>query len=221
MKTRCNLSFLCGLLSTLALAANQQSTSQNWPQWRGPFGNGISDSKNLPITWSLEKNIVWKTALPSWSGGTPVIWGDRVFVTSPTAKPIPANGNRTQAQLRPVDFGGFGGGGAGKGGYGRGRDPGGSDLLLICISKKDGKLLWQRKLDEGNRTWNKQNSSSPSPVTDGKHAWVVTGTGAVAAFDMDGNAIWKHNLNDYGKIALNWGYASSPLLYKEIGRAHV
>src|SRR5205807_2223997 len=59
------------------------------------------------------------------------------------------------------------------------------------------------------------NSSSPSPVTDGKHAWVVTGTGAVTAFDMLGNKIWQRNLQrEYGRFGLNWGYASSPLLYR-------
>ena len=54
----------------------------------------------------------------------------------------------------------------------------------------------------------------PLPVTDGKHVWVVTGTGAVAAFDMEGKEIWKRNLqDDYGRFGLNWGYASSPLLH--------
>ena len=69
----------------ICLALASASANENWPQWRGPDGNGTSDSKNLPTTWSLEKNenIVWKAELPSWSGGTPVIWGDHVFITSP------------------------------------------------------------------------------------------------------------------------------------------
>jgi hypothetical protein len=46
--------------------------AENWPQWRGPAGNGTSDSTNLPTEWNLDKNIVWRTELPSWSGGTPV-----------------------------------------------------------------------------------------------------------------------------------------------------
>ena len=63
--------------------------------------------------------------------------------------------------------------------------------------------------------WYKQNASSPSPVTDGKHVWVVTGTGAVVAFTMDGAQVWKDQLQrEYGKFGLNWGYASSPLLYE-------
>ena len=106
--------------------------------------------------------------------------------------------------------------GRGRGGFGRdeGRHPGGSTLLLICIARPDGSVLWQRELDDGNRLHRKQNSSSPSPVTDGKLVWVVTGTGAVTAFDMDGKQIWQRNLQeDYSEFGLNWGYASSPLLY--------
>ena len=206
--------------------------AENWPQWRGPAGNGTSDSTNLPTEWNLDKNIVWRAELPSWSGGTPVVWGDRVFVTSPT-KPEPrAEGEQAQASesnAQPADRSGGRpegaadgrrergerGGGRGRGGFGRERrDPGGAKLMLMCFSRKDGAPLWQRELDDGNRTWNKHNASSPSPVTDGKHVWVVTGTGAVAAFDMDGNEVWKRNLqDDYGRFGLNWGYASSPLLY--------
>jgi len=159
--------------------------SENWPQWRGPNGNGTSDSTKLPTEWSLtkNKNIVWKAQLPWWSGGTPVIWGDRVFVTSPTkgnlASSAPAQGSGDKGPGGPKGKGG-------KGGYGGNSDPGGETLLLLCLSKKDGSLLWQRELDTGNRLYRKQNCSSPSPVTDGKHVWAVTGTGAVAAFDLDG-----------------------------------
>src|SRR4029450_8398271 len=75
-------------ITVLAVAFAQTAAlaGDNWPQWRGPSGNGLSDSTNLPTTWNLEKNenIVWKSALPSWSGGTPIIWGDVIFVTSPT-----------------------------------------------------------------------------------------------------------------------------------------
>ncbi|MCH7573142.1 MAG: PQQ-binding-like beta-propeller repeat protein [Planctomycetes bacterium] len=73
--------------------------------------------------------------------------------------------------------------------------------------------MWQHKLDEGNQLHLKGNNTSPSPVTDGEHVWVVTGTGVVTALDMDGNQIWQQNLQEkYGTFGLNWGYASSPLL---------
>ena len=193
-----NRQFVCLFPTLVALTfVGGARAAENWPQWRGPDGNGISDSTNLPTTWSLEKNIVWKTPLPWWSGGTPVVWGDRIFVTSPT-KSDPAKAKPETQQSFPRQR----------------RDPGGSTLLLICISKYDGAEFWRRELDEGNQIWNKQNDSSPSPVTDGNRVWVVTGTGTVTAFDMDGNHIWKRNLQrDYGAFGLNWGYGSSPLLY--------
>src|SRR5829696_3732871 len=86
MSARRPYTWVCGMI-VFAVAA-VCAANENWPQWRGPLGNGISDSKNLPTTWSLEKNenIVWKAALPSWSGGTPIIWGDHIFVTSPSKK---------------------------------------------------------------------------------------------------------------------------------------
>ena len=166
-------------LALLVLLPTSAARAQsNWPQWRALNGNRVSTATQLPTTWSLTQNIVWKAPLPSWSAGTPIIWGDRVFVTSPTeagAAP-PAAAAPDPPRRRRGGYGGFG------------RDPGGPKLLLICLSRKDGKQLWARELDEGNQLYNKQNSSSPSPVTDGKRVWVVTGNGAVNAFDMAGNS---------------------------------
>jgi outer membrane protein assembly factor BamB len=194
---------VCLVLELLGLLSGTVAhAQQNWPQWRGLDGSRISKATNLPTTWSLTENIVWKTPLPSWSAGTPIIWGDRVFVTSPTEAGTAAAAASDSGPRR-------------RGGYGGGRDPGGPKLLLICISRRDGKPLWSRELDTGNQLFNKQNSSSPSPVTDGKRVWVVTGTGAVTAFDLAGNRLWQRNLQrEYGKFGLNWGYASSPLLYQ-------
>jgi outer membrane protein assembly factor BamB len=192
-------------LIALALAAVSVLANENWPQWRGPEGNGISDSKGLPTSWSTNKNILWKADLPSWSGSTPIIFGDHVFVTSPS-KADPNEKPRNEEERR--GGGRFGGGGS----YGV-SDPGGSKLLLLSLSKKDGKILWQQEVDEGNQLFRKQNLSSPSPVTDGKHVWVVTGTTTVTAYDMAGEKLWSRNLRkDYGNLRLNWGYASSPLL---------
>ena len=183
----------------------------NWPQWRGPTGNGVSEATGLPTTWGPDSNVAWRIELPSWSGGTPIIWGDRVFVTSPS-KPA-TEADPASQEGRSAATGANEGRRARRGGGG-GREPGGSELMLLCLSRKDGALLWQRELDRGNRLWRKQNNTSPSPVTDGNHVWVVTGTGVVTAFDMNGNEKWKFNLQrEYGNFGLNWGYASSPLLH--------
>ena len=71
------------MLAVLSIAGSIKAEN-NWPHWRGPHHNGISDAKNLPMKWSQTENIVWKTPLPSWSAATPIIWGDRIFIISPS-----------------------------------------------------------------------------------------------------------------------------------------
>ena len=89
----------------------------------------------------------------------------------------------------------------------------GEELSLWCIDRRDGKTLWRRPLGGGNVTTRKQNMSSPSPVTDGTSVVVMTGTGVLKGFDLDGHERWARDLQkEYGPFGLNWGYASSPLL---------
>jgi outer membrane protein assembly factor BamB len=224
MVLRCT--FLFGLL---ALASVEDGlANENWPQWRGPFANGTSTATNLPTSWNIEtgQNIVWKKELPHWSGGTPVIWGDRIFITSPSQPPDVAPASQSASGLPAISQpqvaaayqpqpGQRGRGpGGGRGGRGGGRNPGGQELMLLCLSRATGDQLWQYHLDSGNRYRMKQNSSSPSPVTDGTHVWATTGNGVVTALTMDGKFVWKRELQkDYGEFGLNHGFASSPLLY--------
>src|SRR6476469_132027 len=89
-------------------------------------------------------------------------------------------------------------------------------LHLWCVDRETGRVLWQRPLGGGNRQERKQNMSSPSPVTDGKRIWVMTGTGVVKAFDAAGAELWMRDLErDYGRFGMNYGYGSSPLLFGE------
>jgi len=88
------------------------------------------------------------------------------------------------------------------------------DLELWCVDRAKGDVLWKKPLGGGNHRERKQNMSSPSPVTDGMHVWVMTGTGVLKAFDFAGNEVWARDIpKDYGRFGLNWGYASSPLLH--------
>jgi outer membrane protein assembly factor BamB len=87
-------------------------------------------------------------------------------------------------------------------------------LHLWCVDRDKGTRIWERPLGGGNHREQKQNMSSPSPVTDGSHVWVMTGTGILKAFDFNGNEVWARDIQkDYGRFGLNWGYGSSPLLY--------
>jgi outer membrane protein assembly factor BamB len=149
-------------------------SAENWPQWRGPALNGISAERGLPVRWSTTEQITWKLALPAWSGSTPIVWGDRIFLNVAEE----------------------------------------SDLYLWCVNRADGVPRWKRHLSGGNERMQKQNMSSPSPVTDGRRVWVMTGTGILKSFDLDGKELWARDIQkDYGRFGLNWGYGSSPLLY--------
>ena len=92
----------------------------------------------------------------------------------------------------------------------------GDYLYLWCVDRNTGKPLWKRQLGGGNEKMRKQNMSSPSPVTDGENVYVITGKGSLKGFDLNGNELWAREIQqDYGEFGLNWGYASSPLLYED------
>lgn len=148
----------------------------NWPQWRGPSLDGTSAETNLPLKWSSRENITWKLPMPAWSGSTPILWGDHIF-------------------LNVAD---------------------GANLQLWAVDRNKGAVLWKRPISGGNVKMQKQNMSSPSPVTDGASVWVMTGTGILKAFDFAGKELWARDIQkDYGAFGLNWGYASSPLLHED------
>jgi len=162
--------------SALFSFVQETRRSGNWPQWRGPAMNGTAEEKNLPVRWSAAENITWKLALPDFSGSTPAVWDDRVFLNVAE----------------------------------------GTELHLFCVDRRTGLELWKRHLGTGNAKVRKQNMSSPSPATDGRHVWVMTGTGILKAFDFSGREIWARDIQkDYGPFGLNWGYASTPLLHRD------
>lgn len=164
-------------LSSVFLAtAVTHAAADNWPQWRGPWLTGVSTETRLPLRWSRTENIAWKVALPAWSGSSPIVWGDRVF-------------------LNVAD---------------------GANLYLWCVDRGQGAVRWKRLLGGGNTRMRKQNMSTPSPVTDGTHVWVMTGTGMLAAFDFEGKPLWGRDIQkNYGRFGLMWGYGSSPLLFED------
>ena len=165
---------LCGLLLGVSMNVTPLS-AENWPNWRGPTRDGVSSETGLPVEWDTERNIAWKLEMPAWSGSTPAIWNDRIFLNV------------------AVDD---------------------KNIELWMLDRADGTVLWQRHLSDGNRRLRKQNMSSPSPVTDGQHIWVMTGTGILTAFDFTGSELWRRDIQaSYGTFGLNWGYASSPLLH--------
>jgi outer membrane protein assembly factor BamB len=167
---------LLSLVCVAWVAAQGAAPSRNWPQWRGPEMNGTAEATNLPVRWSATENITWKLELPDFSGSTPIIWNDHIFLNVAE----------------------------------------GTELHLVAVDRTKGVQLWKKHLGTGNAKIRKQNMSSPSPVTDGKTVWVMTGTGMLKAFDFAGREIWARDIQkNYGPFGLNWGYASSPLLVRD------
>lgn len=168
---------LCASLSILgSTALLSNAFAENWPQWRGPKNDGVSSEKNIATEWSPEKNVLWRSELPGQAGATPVVWNDRIFLTSSE----------------------------------------GDDLVLIAISTKDGSKLWKQKVGSGNQDARagEGNSASPSPSTDGKHVWCFFGTGILACYTVDGQPVWKVDVNErFGKLDIQFGMTSTPVLH--------
>ena len=182
----------CAILLSFYLIADV-SFSADWPQWRGPNSDGSTrTAHDLATNWSETENVVWRTKLPSWSAATPIVWADQIFITSAEEGFTPLERGRRTSTTQPVP----------------------DKIFLVAINRKDGAVIWSGQIDSGNRLFRKQNSASPSPITDGQHVWIMTGNGKFACFTMNGKEVWKRDIQaDYGRFGLNHGYASTPLLH--------
>lgn len=151
------------LVASVLLAVSASTGADEWPQWRGPQGTGVSSERGLPTRWS-PREITWKTRLGGLGISSPIVWADRVFVTSqvgraalrPGSHPTLARGDDAGAE-KPL-------------GAGAAVDPGKVRFLVEAFHRKGGRRLWQYALDaEGPlpEVHQKHSLASPSPVTDG------------------------------------------------------
>ncbi len=184
-----------------------QAQTAHWPQWRGPFFNGMARG-DAPTTWSDTSNIKWKVEIPGRGHSTPAIWGDRIFLTTavPTGKAAPAP-TPTEAQAGQRNQRGAGGGAG--------------PLVehrfdVLCLDRKSGKILWQRtaKVATPHEGYHRAYGSfaSNSPVTDGKHVYVSFGSRGIYAYDFNGKLIWQKDPGVQMKMRLAFGEGSAPLL---------
>ena len=180
-------------------AAESANAARFWPQWRGPLGTGVAPHAKPPVEWSETKNVRWKTALPGKGHSTPIVWGDRVFIT--TAAPY--------GEALPAKYSGT---------------PGGHDeepithrhkFMLLAVDRRDGKILWDRTLREelphqgGHHT---ASLASGSPVTDGEHIFAFFGSWGLYCVDLNGELRWQSDLGQLN-ILHGHGEGSSPALY--------
>ena len=235
---RSNTCLLAGALlagPATAFAAANDSAS-NWPQWRGPQANGLVPQANPPTKWSETENVKWKVKLPGKGTGTPIIWGNHIFIQAaiPTGKKVePAEEKKAAANFSPNVFGQAqtppnpatpppgegerrrrpGGGGGGFGG--RGEKP--TEVLqfaVISIDRATGKTQWQKIAretvpHEGHHR--DHGFASHSPVTDGKHIYSYFGSRGLHCYDMKGELKWQ---KDFGtqRTAAGFGEGGSPAL---------
>ena len=153
----------------------------HWPQWRGPFNNGTARG-DAPLEWSDTKNIAWKAPIPGRGHSSPIIWGDRIFVT--TAVPTGKAGEGAPAR----DSGSRGpGGGAAAGQEHR--------FVVLCLDRNTGKVLWERaaKVATPHEGYHQRYGSfaSNSPVTDGRRVYAFFGSRGVYCYDLDGRLLWQ------------------------------
>jgi outer membrane protein assembly factor BamB len=160
--------------------------AENWGHWRGEAGNGVSTTAKPPIEWSRSKNIKWSLPIPGRGSGSPVVWGDKVFVTS--AVPTGKKSSGSAAEL---------------------------DFKLMCVDRANGKLLWELTsitATPHQETHPTNPYASASPCTDGQHVYAHFGSRGLYCYTLDGKLVWKRD--DFGKMQTRNGFGegSSPVL---------
>lgn len=168
-------------------------------QLRGPTGLGVSQEKHLPLKWNDTENVRWKVKLPSAGNSTPIVWGDRVFITQ-------ANDVTVWPPRKLEHFAG----GSSAGGHAVAEK-----RSVMCFNRADGKLLWQRDIEyrEKEITHPTNPFCSASPVTDGERVIAHHGSAGLVCYDFDGKEQWRY---DTGKLEHLWGTASSPIIYGDL-----
>ena len=190
----------------------------DWPHWRGPGANGIAGAQSLPVRWGAAENVAWKAPLAGAGVSTPIVSGDRVFVTSQIGASVRREGNHprlvqgsdaaTQGE-RALDASRAAAAEAGK-----------TFFVVEAFSRADGKRLWERRIEaEGPLTpvHDKHNLASPSPITDGSRVYAWFGTGQIVALNRDGTVAWQRHLGkEIAPFDITWGHSSSPTLYGDL-----
>jgi len=207
--------FRCALTIAVTLGLGTAIRAADWPQWRGPDGDGVSSETDLPLTWSATENVAWTAGLTGLGVSSPIVFGDRVFVTSQAGTGVRSPGNHPRLVQ--------GGDAAAEGerALGEASDvESGTTFLVEAFSRLDGRRLWVYRLEaEGPLApvHDKHNLASPSPVTDGRLVYAWFGTGQLVALDMEGRLAWQRHLGEeIGPFEIQWGHGSSPMLHGDL-----
>ena len=197
----------CGVFLIATILAGFVWADDHWPQFRGHRGDGIG-SGNPPAQWDVEsgEHIAWKTPIPGLGHSSPIVWGDRVFVTTAV---------NSDVERPSVETGWSGGSGESA------EDSGEWSWQLLSIRLSDGKLDWKKEACSGQpviKRHLKASHANCTPATDGRYIVAFFGSRGLYCFDFDGNMVWH---KDFGKLhsgpydapELEWGFSSSPIIH--------
>ena len=187
------------ITTSLLMWAADADWTLDWPQFRGPDSSGVAAGDRLPDRWSQTDNVLWKAEVPGRAWSSPIVAGNRVFLTTVT----------TQGKM-PV---------AKKGLYffGEQKQPPKDTYrwYVMCFDLDNGKELWRRLAHEGvpkNPVHIKNSYASETPVTDGERLYVYFGNVGIYCYDLDGKLLWSKPVEPV-RTRYNWGSAASPILY--------
>lgn len=199
-----SLSSICAGLLFAALAA-QCAGAENWPQFHGPGGSGIS-SVSAPVTWDVQtgRNIRWMQNVPGLGHASPILWGEHIYVAT-AVRP----GAKSELKI---------------GIYGAGesyKEKEAHEWRLLCFDKATGKLIWNKLCHQAvprQERHTKASHCNSTPATDGSRIVAIFGSEGLFCFDMEGSPLWRKDLgkmdaSPWDAPTLQWSFAGSPLLH--------
>jgi len=166
--------------------------AQDWPQFRGPGGLGVSNQQGLPVTWSAENNVLWKVALHGAGASSPIVMGGRVFVTCYSGYGVNPQEPGEVAELK---------------------------RHVLGVNRADGRILWNREVKARMPeppycgSMQRHGYASSTPASDGERVYVFFGKSGVFALDLEGRQVWHA---DVGSGTHDWGTGASPVVYKNL-----
>jgi outer membrane protein assembly factor BamB len=211
------------LASALVVLVSSSLTAGNWPQWRGPSSHGVSPEAGLPTTWSSRQNVAWQAPLAGLGTSSPIVWNDRVFVTSQIGAGEVVGGEHPQLARddraladREHPIGGRRAEPDADGTAARAR----VWLVVEAFRRSDGRRLWEHRTEAARAlpdVHEKHNLATPTPATDGQRVYAWFGNGQLVALDLSGRVVWTRHLGvEYAPFDTRWGHGSSPVLFGDL-----
>ncbi len=193
--------------AVLEIGVESVGTPLNWPSFRGQDGTGVADGQQPPVTWNLKegKNVRWKTPIPGLGHSCPIVWGNRVFVTTAiSSKPDQKIRIGNYGDVASVD------------------DKSKHTWQVLCLDRDTGAILWTRTAYEGVpkiKRHLKGSQANCTPATDGTHVLACFGSEGLYCYDFAGKLLWKRDLSTLdSSFAIDqeyeWGFGNSPLIYE-------